>query len=46
MHEFALARQHSRRMMLVITALLVALTGLVATAAWTLGSNLTGLLPH
>jgi serine/threonine protein kinase, bacterial len=42
--EFALARQQSRRMVLIWVALVLALTGLVATAAWTVGSNLTGLL--
>ena len=44
MSEFALARQHARRMVLIWVALLLALTGLVATAAWTIGSNLSGLL--
>ncbi|MEB3982362.1 protein kinase [Mycobacterium sp. 663a-19] len=42
--EFALERQHARRMVLVWVAVVLALTGLVATAAWTIGSNLTGLL--
>ncbi|MGD1171225.1 protein kinase domain-containing protein [Mycobacterium seoulense] len=42
--EFAFARQHGRRMVLVWVALVLALTGLVATAAWTIGSNLNGLL--
>jgi serine/threonine-protein kinase len=42
--EFALARQHARRMVLIWVALVLALTGLVATAAWTIGSNLSGLL--
>lgn len=42
--EFILARQHSRRMALVWVALVLALTGLVATAAWTVGNNLSGLL--
>jgi serine/threonine protein kinase, bacterial len=42
--EFAVARQNSRRMVLIWVALVLALTGLVATAAWTVGSNLTGLL--
>ncbi|GLE50459.1 protein kinase domain-containing protein [Mycobacterium montefiorense] len=42
--EFALARQQNRRMVLIWVALILALTGLVATAAWTVGSNLTGLL--
>jgi serine/threonine protein kinase, bacterial len=44
MSEFALARQQRRRMVLIWVALVLALTGLVATAGWTLGSNLTGLL--
>jgi serine/threonine-protein kinase len=44
MSEFALARQHARRMVLIWVALVLALTGLVATAGWTVGSNLTGLL--
>jgi serine/threonine-protein kinase len=44
MGEFVWARQHARRMVLVWVALVVAITGLVATAAWTVGSNLGGLL--
>ncbi|WP_165691600.1 protein kinase domain-containing protein [Mycobacterium numidiamassiliense] len=44
MSEFALARQQARRMVLVWVAVVLALTGMVATAGWTLGSNLTGLL--
>lgn len=42
--EFAFARQHGRRMVLIWVALVLALTGLVATAAWTIGSNLNGLV--
>ncbi|WP_406817864.1 protein kinase domain-containing protein [Mycobacterium sp. M23085] len=42
--EFVWARQHNRRMVLVWVALVLAITGLVATAAWTVGSNLDGLL--
>ncbi|WP_240629952.1 protein kinase domain-containing protein [Mycobacterium colombiense] len=42
--EFVWARQHNRRMVLVWVAVILALTGLVATAAWTVGSNLNGLL--
>lgn len=42
--EFVLGRQHNRRMVLVWIAVVLALTGLVATAAWTVGSNLDGLL--
>ncbi|HTX96568.1 MAG TPA: protein kinase [Mycobacterium sp.] len=41
--EFALARQHGRRLVLIWVALVLAITGLVATAAWTIGSNLNGL---
>jgi serine/threonine-protein kinase len=44
MSEFALARQQARRMVLVWVAVVLAITGMVATAAWTIGSNLTGLL--
>ena len=44
MSEFVWARQHSRRMVLIWMAVVLALTGLVATAAWTIGSNLSGLL--
>lgn len=44
MSEFVWARQHARRMTLVWLAVVLALTGLVATAAWTVGSNLSGLL--
>ncbi|WP_232070792.1 protein kinase domain-containing protein [Mycobacterium lacus] len=42
--EFVWARQHSRRMVLIWVAIVIALTGLVATVAWTIGSNLSGLL--
>ncbi len=42
--EFIWERQHARRMVLVWVALVLAITGLVATAAWTIGSNLSGLL--
>jgi serine/threonine protein kinase, bacterial len=42
--EFMWARQRGRRMVLIWVALVLALTGLVATAAWTIGSNLAGLL--
>jgi serine/threonine protein kinase, bacterial len=44
MSEFAWARQHGRRMVLIWVAVILAITGLVAAAAWTVGSNLTGLL--
>jgi len=42
--EFALARQHAQRMVLVWLAIVLAVTGLVAAAAWTIGNNLSGLL--
>jgi serine/threonine protein kinase, bacterial len=42
--DFIWERQHARRMVLVWVALLLAVTGMVATAAWTIGSNLNGLL--
>ncbi|OBK78090.1 protein kinase [Mycobacterium sp. 1165178.9] len=42
--EFVWARQHGRRMVLVWVALVLAITGLAAAAAWTVGSNLNGLL--
>ena len=42
--EFVWARQHGRRMVLIWVAIVIAITGLVATAGWTIGSNLTGLL--
>ena len=42
--EFVWARQHGRRMVLVWVALVLAITGLTAAAAWTVGSNLNGLL--
>jgi serine/threonine-protein kinase len=44
MSEFVLARQHAQRMVLIWIAVVLAVTGLVAAAAWTVGSNLTGLL--
>ena len=42
--EFVWARQHARRMVLIWVAVMITLTGLVAAAAWTIGSNLSGLL--
>ncbi|WP_419866319.1 protein kinase domain-containing protein [Mycobacterium scrofulaceum] len=42
--EFAFARQRGRRLVLIWVALVLALAGMVATAAWTIGSNLSGLL--
>ena len=44
MSEFALARERSRRRVLIWMAVVMALTGLVAAAAWTIGSHLSGLL--
>ncbi|MCV7195805.1 protein kinase [Mycobacterium angelicum] len=44
MDEFVWARQHSRRMVLIWVAIVLALTGLVATAAFTIGVHLSGLL--
>ena len=42
--DFALARQHARRMVLIWVAIVLSITGMVAAAAWTIGSNLSGLL--
>ena len=42
--EFVWVRQHNRRMVLIWVAVVLALTGLVATAAWTIGVHLSGLL--
>ena len=44
MIEFALARQHARRMVLIWIAIVLSITGMVAAAAWTVGSNVSGLL--
>jgi serine/threonine protein kinase, bacterial len=44
MSEFALTRQHARRMILIWVAVVLSVTGAAATAAWTIGSNLRGLL--
>ncbi len=44
MSEFVWARQHARHMVLIWVAVVLAVTGLVAAAAWTIGSNLSGLL--
>jgi serine/threonine-protein kinase len=44
MSEFALARQHARRMVLIWVAVVLSVTGVVVAAAWTIGSNLRGLL--
>ena len=42
--EFALERQHARRMVLIWVAVVLSITGMVAAAAWTIGSNLSGML--
>jgi len=44
LHEFAWARQRSRRAGVIWLAIVLVLTGSVAAAAWSLGSNLTALL--
>jgi serine/threonine-protein kinase len=44
MVEFALERQQARRMVLIWVAVVLSVTGMVAAAAWTIGSNLSGLL--
>jgi serine/threonine-protein kinase len=44
MIEFALERQRARRMVLIWIAIVLSITGMVATAAWTVGSNVSGLL--
>ena len=42
--EFEWARQRSKRMLLLWVLTILILTGLVAAGAWTLGSNLAGLI--
>ncbi|WP_172827156.1 protein kinase domain-containing protein [Mycobacterium asiaticum] len=42
--EFIWERQHNRRMVLIWIAVVLTLTGLVATAGWTLGVHLSSLL--
>ena len=42
--EFEWARQRARRTLLLWVVAILTLAGLVAAGAWTLGSNLTGLL--
>jgi serine/threonine-protein kinase len=42
--EFAFERQHARRMMLIWIAIVLSVTGMVAAVAWTVGSNVSGLL--
>ena len=44
MIEFALERQHARRMALIWVAIVLSITGMIAAAAWTIGSNVSGLL--
>ena len=44
MVEFTLERQHARRMVLIWIAIVLSITGMAAGAAWTLGSNLGGLI--
>lgn len=42
--EFAFERERSRRMMLIWIAVVLSITGMAAAAAWTVGSNVAGLL--
>jgi serine/threonine-protein kinase len=42
--EFTLERQHARRMMLIWIAIVLSITGMAVGAAWTIGSNLSGLI--
>lgn len=42
--EFVWARQRAQRMVLIWIAVVLAITGMVAAVAWTVGSNLGGLL--
>jgi serine/threonine-protein kinase len=42
--EFAFERDRARRMMLVWIAVVLSITGMAAAAAWTVGSNMAGLL--
>jgi len=44
MTEFALERQRARRMVLIWIAIVLSITGMVAAAAWTVGTNVSGLL--
>ena len=44
MDEFAWARQRSRRMTVFWLVLVLIATALVAGAAWTVGTNLNGLI--
>ncbi len=42
--EFAFERERARRMMLIWIAIVLSITGMAAAAAWTIGSNVSGLL--
>jgi serine/threonine-protein kinase len=42
--EFAFERERARRMMLIWIAIVLSITGMAAAAAWTVGSNVGGLL--
>jgi serine/threonine-protein kinase len=42
--EFAFERERARRMMLIWIAIVLSITGMAAAAAWTVGSNISGLL--
>ncbi len=42
--EFALERQHARRMVLIWIAIVLSVTGMAIGAAWTIGCNLSGLI--
>jgi len=44
MNEFYWARQRSKRMLFFWVVAVLVLTGALAAAAWTIGSNLTGLI--
>jgi serine/threonine protein kinase, bacterial len=44
MIDFALERQRARRMVPIWIAIVLSITGMVAAAAWTVGSNVSGLL--
>ncbi|MGH3560925.1 MAG: serine/threonine protein kinase, partial [Mycobacterium sp.] len=44
MSEFTLARQHARQIVLIWLAVVLAVTGLVAAAAWVVGNTLGELL--
>jgi serine/threonine-protein kinase len=44
MADFDYERQRAKRVLLLWIAVVLIVTGLVATAAWTVGSNISGLL--